>query len=97
MIAFRKIVVHCSAHMQRSYGDDACVLHCLASESWVGKMAAPLQSLFCEMSLTLSSDELGRGMAEDEYSFHSLSDDPLTTEHCTQTTEACLSHLEQPF
>ena len=30
-------------------------------------------------------------MAEDEHSFHSLSDDALTTEHCTQTTEACLS------
>ena len=27
-------------------------------------------------------------MAEDESSFHSLSDDTLTTELCTQTTEA---------
>ena len=27
-------------------------------------------------------------MAEDESSFHSLSDDSLTTELCTQTTEA---------
>lgn len=29
-------------------------------------------------------------MAEDASSFHSLSDDALTTERCTQTTEACL-------
>ena len=45
------------------------------------------------------STALRRGTAEDERSFHSLSDDALTTEHCTQTTEACLSlpeHMQFP-
>jgi hypothetical protein len=39
-------------------------------------------------TLSMATSVAGGDIAKDEASFHSLSDDSLTTELCTQTTEA---------